>query len=104
MTAIKNGTLLVKDSNGNTARVATLSQTDITTLNTALTDIEANSVSIQSLTNQVKTIQGRYVDVDTQQDISGLKVFNRSGNGIICKEETMDVNVVPTSEISNFIK
>ena len=31
MTAIKNGTLLVKDSNGNTARVATLSQTDITT-------------------------------------------------------------------------
>ena len=42
MTAIKNGTLLVKDSNGNTARVATLSQTDITTLNTALTDIEAN--------------------------------------------------------------
>ena len=104
MTAIKNGTLLVKDSNGNTARVATLSQTDITTLNTALTDIEANSVSIQSLTNQVKTIQGRYVDVDTQQDISGLKVFNRPGNGIICREETMDVNVVPTSEISNFIK
>ena len=104
MTAIKNGTLLVKDSNGNTARVATLSQTDITTLNTALADIDTNSVSIQSLTNQVKTIQGRYVDIDTQQNITGLKVFNRPANGIICKEETMDVNVVPTSEIQNFIK
>ena len=77
MTAIKNGTLLVKDSNGNTARVATLSQTDITTLNTALTGIEANSVSIQSLTNQVKTIQGRYVDVDTPQTITGLKHFTQ---------------------------
>ena len=75
MTAIKNGTLLVKDSNGNTARVATLSQTDITTLNTALADIGTNSVSIQSLTNQVKTIQGRYVDVDTAQTISGQKTF-----------------------------
>ena len=49
MTAIKNGTLLVKDSNGNTARVATLSQTDITTLNTALTDIEANKRKISSI-------------------------------------------------------
>ena len=104
MTAIKNGTLLVKDSNGNTARVATLSQTDITTLKPALTDIGANSVSIQSLTNQVKTIQGRYVDVDTQQNITGLKVFNRPANGIICKEERMDVNVVPTSEIHNSIR
>ena len=104
MAAIKNGTLLVKDSNGNTARVATLSQTDITTLNTALTNINTNSVSIQSLTNQVKTIQGRYVDVDTQQDITGLKVFNRPIVGIICKEERMDVNVVPTSEIHNSIR
>ena len=42
MTAIKNGTLIVKDSSGNTARVATLSETDIATLNTALSDIEAN--------------------------------------------------------------
>ena len=104
MAAIENGTLLVKDSNGNTARAATLSQTDITTLNTALTDIGTNSVFIQPLTDQVKTIQGRYVDVDTQQNITGLKVFNRRGNGIICKEERMDVNVVPTSEIQNFIK
>ena len=97
MTAIKNGTLLVKDSNGNTARVATLSQTDITTLNTALTDIEANKRKISS-------ISANYVTTNTQQNITGLKVFNRRGNGIICKEERMDVNVVPTSEIRNSIK
>ena len=42
MTAIKNGTLLGKDANGNTARVATLSETDIATLNTALPDIDSN--------------------------------------------------------------
>ena len=97
MTAIKNGTLLVKDSNGNTARVATLSQTDITTLNTALTDIEANKRKISS-------ISANYVTTNTQQNITGLKVFNRPANGIICKEETMDVNVVPTSEIQNSIR
>lgn len=95
MTAIKNGTLLVKDSNGNTARVATLSQTDITTLNTALTDIGTNSVSIQSLTNQVKTIQGRYVDVDTQQDITGRKCFETEFSAVQLRDPTIDVNVLP---------
>ena len=68
MTAIKNGTLLVKDSNGNTARVATLSQTDITTLNTALTDIEANKRKISS-------ISANYVTTNTEQDITGFKHF-----------------------------
>ena len=63
MTAIKNGTLLVKDSNGNTARVATLSQTDITTLNTALADIEANKRKISS-------ISANYVTTNTEQTIS----------------------------------
>ena len=68
MTAIKNGTLLVKDSNGNTARVATLSQTDITTLNTALTDIEANKKKINS-------ISANYVTTNTAQTITGAKIF-----------------------------
>ena len=95
MTAIKNGTLLVKDSNGNTARVATLSQTDITTLNTALTDIGTNSVSIQSLTDQVKTIQGRYVDVDTAQTITGLKCFEKEFCAVQLRDPTIDVNVLP---------
>ena len=69
MTAIKNGTLLVKDSNGNTARVATLSQTDITTLNTALTDIEANKRKISS-------ISANYVTTNTAQTIAGAKTFS----------------------------
>ena len=101
MTAIKNGTLLVKDSNGNTARVATLSQTDITTLNTALTGIGTNSVSIQSLTNQVKTIQGRYVDVDTQQTITGKKTLTTTNkaNVITVKVTNTDSTVTPTENL-----
>ena len=101
MTAIKNGTLLVKDSNGNTARVATLSQTDITTLNTALTDIGTNPVSIQSLTNQVKTIQGRYVDIDTAQDITGRKTF--TAGATIFKNTNFDALTTGKGEFVNRI-
>ena len=92
MTAIKNGTLLVKDSNGNTARVATLSQTDITTLNTALTDIEANKRKISS-------ISANYVTTNTNQNITAIKtiVLPSNRHAIIVKDTGTDNTVTPTS-------
>ena len=89
MTAIKNGTLLVKDSNGNTARVATLSQTDITTLNTALTDIEANKRKISS-------ISANYVTTNTEQTISKNKVFANQEFPLTFKDTRFDNSVAPT--------
>ena len=94
MTAIKNGTLLVKDSNGNTARVATLSQTDITTLNTALTDIEANKRKISS-------INANYVTTNTAQDITGKKTLTTTNKteAIIVKVTNTDSAVTPTEDL-----
>ena len=73
MTAIKNGTLLVKDSNGNTARVATLSQTDITTLNTALTDIDTNSVRIQAIEDKNAEQDGRLDAIEAKNPVQATK-------------------------------
>ena len=53
---------------------------------------------------KINSVSSNYVTTNTQQNVTGLKVFNRPANGIIFKEETMDVNVVPTSEIQNLIK
>ena len=97
MTAIKNGTLLVKDSNGNTARVATLSQTDITTLNTALTDIEANKKKINS-------ISANYVTTNTVQAITGTKVIkSSSGTPIFLQDTRFDRDISPEQDIFNSI-
>ena len=90
MTAIKNGTLLVKDSNGNTARVATLSQTDITTLNTALTDIEANKKKINS-------ISANYVTTNTAQTISGAKTFSAVTKSATPASNSNDTSVATTA-------
>ena len=89
MTAIKNGTLLVKDSNGNTARVATLSQTDITTLNTALTDIDANKRKISS-------ISANYVTTNTAQTITGIKTFSTNSRRVITRLKITDVDSTVT--------
>ena len=93
MTAIKNGTLLVKDSNGNTARVATLSQTDITTLNTALADIDVNKKKINS-------ISANYVTTNTEQDITAVKTFKTTTNHVVTKVVVTDRDnsVTPTEE------
>ena len=96
MTAIKNGTLLVKDSNGNTARVATLSQTDITTLNTALTDIEANKGKISS-------ISANYVTTNTVQTISAQKTFSYQSEPIHIKETRFDVSLKPSENVNNSV-
>ena len=96
MTAIKNGTLLVKDSNGNTARVATLSQTDITTLNTALTDIDANKRKISS-------ISANYVTTNTAQTISAQKTFSYQSEPIHIKETRFDVSKTPSETVGNSI-
>ena len=94
MTAIKNGTLLVKDSNGNTARVATLSQTDITTLNTALTDIDANKKRISS-------ISANYVTTNTAQTITGKKTLSTTNKAevIAVKVTNTDNTVTPTEDL-----
>ena len=96
MTAIKNGTLLVKDSNGNTARVATLSQTDITTLNTALADIEANKRKISSISTN-------YVTTNTAQTISKNKVFTNQEFPLTFKDTRFDNSVAPTKQLFNSI-
>ena len=94
MTAIKNGTLLVKDSNGNTARVATLSQTDITTLNTALGDIEANKRKINS-------ISANYVTTNTAQTITGKKTLTTTNKSVVTniRVTNTDNTVTPTENL-----
>lgn len=94
MTAIKNGTLLVKDSNGNTARVATLSQTDITTLNTALADIDANKRKISS-------ISVNYVTTNTAQTITGQKTLSTNSKKNVTRLKITDVDnaVTPTEDL-----
>ena len=94
MTAIKNGTLLVKDSNGNTARVATLSQTDITTLNTALADIDANKKKINS-------ISANYVTTNTEQTITGKKTLTTTNKSVVTKiiVTNTDNTVTPTENL-----
>ena len=80
MTAIKNGTLLVKDSNGNTARAATLSQTDITTLNTALTNVGQITVRVQAIEDKNTEQDGRLDALETKNTEQDNKIKTNTTN------------------------
>lgn len=65
MTAIKSGTLVYKDKDGNTGIVKSLSDNDVSTINQALADVK-----------EIKEgIAGNYVTTNTEQTISADKEF-----------------------------
>lgn len=84
---IKNGTLLVKDSNGNTARVATLSESDVTTLNTTL--------------ESVKTLQNTYVDKDTLVPVEVMTQKTKFFSNALADALNFKVQRLFTEDFSN---
>lgn len=65
MTAIKSGTLVYKDKDGNTGIVKSLSDNDVSTINQALADVK-----------EIKEgIAGNYVTTNTEQTIAAKKTF-----------------------------
>ena len=100
-----NGTSVAKapntPSNAVSTEIATAKfVTDkITPINTALSqEVTDRTKAISDLKT---SLASDYVTLGTQQNISGLKVFNRSSNGVVFKEPNMDVTTTPSSDVIN---
>ena len=71
----------------------------ITPINTALSqEVTDRTKAISDLKT---SLASDYVTLGTQQNISGLKIFNRSSNGVVFKEPNMDVTTTPSSDVIN---
>ena len=100
-----NGTSVAKapntPSNAVSTEIATAKfVTDkITPINTALSqEVTDRTKAISDLKT---SLASDYVTLGTQQNISGLKIFNRSSNGVVFKEPNMDVTTTPSSDVIN---
>ena len=94
--SVNNANLVFKDSDGNVGKINSLTDNDIAVLQSTISQVEDNTLSLQAL------IADNYVTIGTDQTINGTKTFKSIPLSVTPSASSNSTEVATTAFVKKF--